>query len=315
MLLSGCSGTQSALDPAGEEADAVYTLFLVMAVGGTLIWLGVVGLLVHATRRRAVAWPDTAAARLIVWGGVALPATALFALLTYAVWLMPAIRPWLERETLARETIEVVGEQFWWRIRYPAADGLPAFETANELRLPVGYRVAFALTAADVIHSFWVPALGGKMDMIPGRTNRLSLRATREGIFRAPCAEFCGTSHTFMAFSVVVMEPDAYLNWRRSQTAGSDLGASEGARLFVKHGCAGCHGIRGVTSATTLGPDLTLFGQRQTVGAGALINATDNVARFIRAPEAVKPGARMPGFDMLPDDDVRAIAHFLSGLK
>ena len=313
--LSGCTGVQSALDPAGEEAAAVFQLFLVMVVGGALIWIALVGLLIHAGRRRQTPWSAEKAGRLIAWGGVVFPVVVLLALLAYAVWLMPAIRPWLARVAPAPETIEVTGEQFWWRIRYPASDGMAGFETANELRLPVGTRTAFSLKAADVIHSFWIPALGGKMDMIPGRTNTLSLEPTRTGLFRAPCAEFCGTSHTLMAFSVVVMEPDDYAAWRRAQAGGNRPGSGEGKRLFAYHGCAGCHGVRGVTGPATLGPDLTFFGQRQTVGAGTLANTAQNVARFIRDPAAVKPGAKMPAFDMLPEKDITAIATYLVGLQ
>jgi cytochrome c oxidase subunit II len=315
IALTGCSGAQSALDPAGEEATAIYRLLLVMAIGGALVWLAVTGLLLHAARRRDRPWPEEKAGRLIAWGGVAFPVAVLLALLSYAVWLMPAIRPWLARHSPEPEVIEVVGEQFWWRIRYPAAGGVPAFETANELRLPVGKRAAFSLKAADVIHSFWIPALGGKMDMIPGRTNTLSLLPTRTGLFRAPCAEFCGTSHALMAFSVVVMEPDAYNRWRRAQAAGNRPAGGEGERLFARHGCAGCHGVRGVTAPAGLGPDLTFFGARETVGAGTLANTAENVARFIRNPAAVKAGAKMPAFDMLAEEDIAAIAAFLAGLR
>jgi cytochrome c oxidase subunit 2 len=286
-----------------------------MVIGGTLVWIAVIGLLVHAGRRRDTPWSEEKAGKLIAWGGVAFPVVVLLALLSYAVWLMPAIRPWLARYTPQPEMIEVVGEQFWWRMRYPARDGIPAFETANELRLPVGERAAFSLKAADVIHSFWIPALGGKMDMIPGRTNTLSLLPTRTGVFRAPCAEFCGTSHTLMAFSVIVMEQEEYDAWRRFQAAGNTAGQSEGERLFAYHGCAGCHSVRGVTTTAGLGPDLTFFGMRQTVGAGTLANTAENVARFIHDPAAVKPGAKMPAFHMLPEKDIAAIADYLVGLK
>lgn len=286
-----------------------------MVIGGALVWLAVVGLLLHAARRRKAPWTEEQASRVILFGGVAFPVVVLLALLAYAVWLMPVIRPWFTQQAPQPEMIEVTGEQFWWRIRYPAVDSMPAFETANELRLPVGERVAFSLEAADVIHSFWIPVLGGKMDMIPGRANTSSLLPTKTGVFRAPCAEFCGTSHALMAFSVIVMEPADYLAWRRAQVAGNGTRGSEGERLFAFHGCAGCHGIRGMTQAASLGPDLTFFGQRQTVGAGTLANTVENVTRFIRNPDAVKPGAKMPAFDMLPDTDIAAIADYLMGLK
>ncbi|EYR80989.1 cytochrome c oxidase subunit 2 [Shinella sp. DD12] len=313
--LSGCSGVQSALAPAGEEAAAIYQLLLVMVLGGALVWFAVVGLLLHAARRRETSWTEEQAGRLILLGGVAFPVVVLLALLAYAVWLMPVIRPWFAQQAPEQGMIEVTGEQFWWRIRYPAADGTPAFETANELRLPAGERTAFALKAADVIHSFWIPVLGGKMDMIPGRTNISSLLPTKTGVFRAPCAEFCGTSHALMAFSVIVMESADYKTWRRAQASGNAPSDHEGERLFAYHGCAGCHGIRSMTPAASLGPDLTSFGQRQTVGAGTLANTVENVARFIRNPQTVKPGAKMPTFDMLPDTEITAIADYLVGLK
>lgn len=286
-----------------------------MVAGGALVWLAVVGLLLYAARRREAPWSEAAAGRLIVWGGVAFPVAVLLALLSYAVWLMPAIRPWMAHSAPGAGPIAVTGEQFWWRIRYPAEKDMPAFETANELRLPVGARAVFTLTARDVIHSFWIPALGGKMDMIPGRTNTLSLLPTRTGVFRAPCAEFCGASHTLMAFSVVVMEPEAYAEWRRAQARGTPATESEGERLFTRHGCAGCHGLRGVAGTASLGPDLTLFGQRGTVGAGTLANTAENVARFIRNPQALKPGVQMPAFDMLPDEEIAAIADYLVELE
>jgi len=313
--LTGCSGVQSALAPAGEEAAAIYQLLLVMVIGAVLVWLAVVGLLLHAARRRETSWTEEQAGRLILFGGVAFPVVVLLTLLAYAVWLMPVIRPWFMQQAPQPEMIEVTGEQFWWRIRYPAVDSMPAFETANELRLSLGERVAFSLKATDVIHSFWIPVLGGKMDMIPGRTNTSSLLPTKTGVFRAPCAEFCGTSHALMAFSVIVMEPANYVAWRRAQAAGNATRGSEGERLFAFHGCAGCHGIRGMTQAASLGPDLTFFGQRQMVGAGTLANTVENVTRFIRNPDVVKPGAKMPAFDMLPESEINAIADYLVGLK
>lgn len=315
LVLVGCTGRQSALDPAGQEASDVYHLFVAMAIGGGIIWLAVVGLLLYACRERRSVWSEEEAGRLIALGGVAFPVIVLFALLAYAVWLMPAIRPWLARTVAEPAMIEVTGEQFWWRIRYPAQDGIAGFETANELRLPVGERVAFSLRAADVIHAFWIPSLGGKMDMIPGRTNVFSLLPTKTGVFHAPCAEFCGTSHTYMAFSVVVMEPEAYGEWRKNQAAGNQRSGSEGERLFAHHGCAGCHSVRGVIPVAGLGPDLTHFADRETVGAGTLANTPENVARFIRDPSEVKPGAKMPAFAMVPTQDIAAISNFLAGLR
>jgi len=312
-MLAGCSGQQSALDPAGEESKAVYSLFVAMAIGGVGIWLAVTALIVHASRHRPDPWTVGAAGKLIVWGGVGFPAVVLLLLLAYAVWLMPAIRPWVP--TKSSLAIEVTGEQFWWRIRYLALDGQPAFETANEIRLPVGRPATFLLKASDVIHSFWIPSLGGKMDMIPGRTNSLTLTPTRTGVFRAPCAEFCGTAHAYMAFSVVVMTEEDFKDWRSRHILPLAADADRGRKLIHRHGCLGCHSLGGSRPAGSIAPDLTLIGARQSIGAGALANTSDNIARFIRSPSSIKAGVKMPDFDMLPEEDIVAIASYLGGLK
>ncbi|WP_438754607.1 cytochrome c oxidase subunit II [Pararhizobium sp. O133] len=285
-----------------------------MVVGGCAIWLTVIVLFMHAARHRRASWTAEHAGALIAWGGVAVPAVILLALLGYAVWLMPAMRPW-NPVAANGNAIEVTGEQFWWRIRYPESEDSPAFETANEIRLPVGRPATFSLTATDVIHSFWIPSLGGKMDMIPGRTNRLTLKPTRVGLYRGPCAEFCGSSHTYMAFSVVVMEQNDFDKWRRRQIEGHPDAGTEGARLMKRHGCLGCHSLRGLEVAGGIAPDLTLLGARQSIGAGALANTPETIARFIRSPSSVKPGARMPDFDMLSAADIEAMARYLGGLE
>jgi cytochrome c oxidase subunit 2 len=315
ILLTGCSGVQSTLDPAGSEAIAVFQLLMTMVIGGTIIWFAVIGVTIYASRSRRQVWPISKAVRVIGWGGVAFPVVVLILLLSYAVWLMPSIRPWIPRQTSENERIEVTGEQFWWRIKYPDTDELPGFDTANELRLPVGQRTYFSLEAPDVIHSFWIPALGGKTDMIPGRTNVTSLQPTRIGVFRAPCAEFCGTSHALMAFSVVVMGQEDYAAWRNLRAQDAASTAQPGYRLFMRHGCSACHAIQGTEAKGRIGPDLTYFGHRQTVAAGTLTNTSANIAHFIKAPENIKPGAKMPAFGMLPDADVDAIAAYLWGLK
>ncbi|CZT37162.1 cytochrome c oxidase subunit 2 [Rhizobium sp. 9140] len=316
LALSGCSGPQSALDPAGVEASAVHHLFIVMVIGGAIIWALTIGVLAYAGRTRPKPISVRGASRLIVSGGVAFPVVVLFLLLSYAVWLMPQVRPWLPGAMDGTAEIEVTGEQFWWRILYLDQTGKPAFETANELHLPVGRRTTFRLKAADVIHSFWIPALGGKMDMIPGRDNTLSLEPTKTGIYRGPCAEFCGTSHALMAFSVVVMEEADYLAWRaaRAQAPVAPQKTS-GHELFFRHGCAACHAVAGTPAIGRIGPDLTALGERQTLAAGTLSNTPDAMVRFIRDPASIKPGVKMPAFGMLPDGDIEAISAWLGGLK
>lgn len=314
-LLAACGGVQSALAPAGVEAREVAYLFEVMVAGGALIWLGVIGLLLHALRRRRKVRSTRAAGGLILWGGAVFPAVTLAVLLGYALWLMPSLRPWAEAGGAGRLRIEVTGHQYWWRVVYHPADGGPPVVSANEIRLPVGQRVDFELHSADVIHSFWIPPLGGKMDMIPGRTNRLSLQATEAGTFRGPCTEFCGTSHALMAFAAMAMPQDDFDRWLDERARPSPGVAGAGADLFLRHGCGACHRVDGTEARGVVGPDLSHVGSRETIGAGILPNDEATLARFIADPDAVKPGALMPAFDMLAPTEIAAIAAYLRGLR
>lgn len=307
---------QSALDTAGPEATSVAILFYVMLAGGGVIWLAVVAALFYAGRRAGEPYSEKAAGRVILWCGAILPVGVLAALLSYAVWLMPNMRPWSPGGEGGLREIEVSGEQFWWRVRYLDPDGELLFETANEVVMPVGERILFSLKSPDVIHSFWIPSLGGKMDMIPGRINRVALEASRPGTYRGVCAEFCGPSHALMAFSVAAMEPSAFDAWLSSrQAGGADEPGDEGLALFLSHGCDACHAIDGTEARGTIGPNLSSFGTRDTVGAGTFPNTAEHIARFIRHPRRIKPEAYMPSFGMLPEGDVERIAVYLKGLK
>jgi cytochrome c oxidase subunit 2 len=193
------------------------------------------------------------------------------------------------------------------------------FETANELRLPLGRRTPLWLESPDVIHSLWVPSLGGKVDMIPGRVNRMALEPTRKGVFNGVCAEYCGSSHAKMLFHVVVVEPREFEAWARSQTeparAPSDPVAKKGEDLFLSHGCGACHVVRGTPANGVIGPDLTHVGSRVGLGAGILENDIEGFRSWLAHTGKLKPEVQMPTFDMLPDADLRAIAAYLDGLK
>ena len=237
LLLAGCEGQQSALSAAGPDAAAFALLGYIMFVGGAVIFVLVMGLLACAI----MAPPDWRAwlgqRAFIVAGGFGFPVITLSVLLIYSLWLLRD----LDRGEAGRTAgqahgnpelrIEVVGEQWWWRVRYLDGDGNIDFETANEIRMPTGRRVAFSLTSADVVHAFWVPSLGGKIDMIPGRTTTLSLEADREGVYRGQCAEFCGLQHAKMAFYVIAEAPDRFDYWLASQRPPPDepLDRSSGA--------------------------------------------------------------------------------------
>lgn len=210
LLLLGCEGSQSALAPAGREAEQIATLFWWMVAGAVVIWLAVVVIGIYAVRVRPEPVNECRANLLIIYGGAVVPTVVLAVLLSYGLWMLPGLVAPAPENSLK---IAVSGELWWWRVRY-LSPGSEAVELANEIRLPVGEPVEFHLTSSNVIHSFWIPSLGGKRDMIPGRVTRLVLTPTRTGIFRGVCAEYCGTSHALMRFYVVVMEKDAFTRWR-----------------------------------------------------------------------------------------------------
>jgi cytochrome c oxidase subunit II len=217
-----------------------------------------------------------------------------------------------QADTKADVTIYVVGEQWWWRVAYAGPDGMPIAE-ANEVRLPVGRTVEMVLTSPDVIHSAWIPALAGKVDMIPGRTNRMRLVVDRPGLYRGQCAEYCGGPHALMAFDVIGLEPPDFERWLAAPPPGP--GPARGRELFLASGCGACHAVRGTPARGMVGPDLTRVGGRRTIAAGTLPTSREAMARFIRDGEHVKPGNLMPPFAIFTPEDLDAVAAYLMSLR
>jgi cytochrome c oxidase subunit 2 len=314
-LVTSCGGSQSALDPGGREASRVLDLFWIMTIGAAAIWLSVVALAVYATYFARAPLPPKLGRRLVIGGGVAFPVIALAVLLVYGLALLPEfLRPAPDGAL----KIQVTGHQWWWRVRY-LREGAAPVDTANELHLPVGRTVEFQLDSADVIHSFWIPALGGKVDMIPGRSTRLVLEPTREGVYRGVCAEYCGTSHALMAFFAIVRAERDFERWlaEQAEPARSPERASgrRGGRVFLASGCGACHTVRGTRADGVVGPDLTHVGSRSQLGGGNLPAEPWAFRRFVAAPDEVKPGVHMPAFRMLPAEDLDSLAAYLEGLK
>jgi cytochrome c oxidase subunit 2 len=310
---SACSGPQSALITAGRDAAHIAELFNVMTIGAVIVWVAVVAIAVY-TIRVGQSHSQRTASLLILGGGVIAPTIVLGALIAYGMPLVPTV---LRAGTDGSLSIHVTAKQWWWRVQYRTPEGL--IETANELRLPVGERVELELVSPDVIHSFWVPSLAGKMDMIPGRRTRLALEPTRTGTFRGACAEYCGASHAFMAFSVVVMEPQAFRAWlelqARPASAPTDPLLVRGEAAFMANGCTACHTIRGTPAAGGIGPDLTHVGSRGRIAAETLPNDRDALVRWIGQTDSVKPGVHMPAFRALNTDQLSALAAYLGGLR
>lgn len=202
--------------------------------------------------------------------------------------------------------------QWWWEFRYPQLD----LVTANELHVPAGRAVALRLEGPDVIHSFWVPQLGGKRDVVPGRVNQITFVPETPGEYLGQCAEFCGASHANMRMRVIVLAPDAFERWVAGQQAPAvepSGPAAEGKAIYARSACVGCHTIRGV-SAGVIAPDLTHFGSRSTLAAGLFPNTPEHVAAWLLNPPALKPGSKMPALGLTPAD-ARAVAAYLVGLK
>lgn len=213
----------------------------------------------------------------------------------------------------------MVGERWWWRVHYLDENGDISFVTANEIRMPVGQPVRFELKAQDVIHSFWVPSLAGKLDMIPGRTNSYTFSAEKPGVYRGQCAEYCGAQHALMAFYAIAMEPGEFEAWALDQArpAGEPRipYLERGQALFIENGCGACHTVRGTPADGELGPELTHVGSRVSIGAGILPNYRGALAGWISSVQHLKPEALMPSYGNLEGEELRAIAAYLESLK
>ncbi|MGH7367480.1 MAG: cytochrome c oxidase subunit II [Candidatus Rokuibacteriota bacterium] len=304
---------QSALAPAGPAAQAIANLATVLAVGAAVILVLVMGLLAYG----ALGGPRRVHTGLwVVGGGIVFPVAVLSALLVYDRGLTHALSA---PPAPGTRTIEVEGRQWWWEVRYPSGSGGHPVVTANEIHLPVGTAVSLILTTPDVIHSFWVPSLAGKVDMVPGRRNRLTIQADRAGIYRGQCAEFCGVQHTRMALLVVAVPPAEFDAWlaREAAPAGSPTtpALARGHDAFLAHGCGGCHTIRGTAALGHLGPDLTHVGSRRTLAAATIPNHVEAMAAWISSSDQIKPGNRMRSFAHLDRDTVTAIAAYLASLR
>jgi cytochrome c oxidase subunit 2 len=241
--------------------------------------------------------------------------TVAFALVLLVIGI-PTVRVIFKTQEAPAATalrVDVAGKQWWWEFKYPSL----GITTANELHLPVGETIAFHLHAPDVIHSFWIPHLGGKRDVVPHRVNRLVMTPDTPGEYPGQCAEYCGLSHANMRFRVIVHEKGEWEKWVKAQQAPpvepTDPLAQQGKQVFSASACVGCHTIKGV-AAGQIGPDLTHFGSRKTFAGGMMAVTPENVAKWVEKPEHMKPGSRMPDLGMSGDQG-KALAAYLLSLK
>lgn len=313
LLIAGCVGEQSALSGGGAESNRTLFLTLVLTVGSAIIFAIVIAAIAAAFFGPASWKRALASGNMVVWGGIAFPTVTLTVLLVYGFLMLGAGPAGAARSGEDPLQVRVEGLQWWWRVTYFTADGQPV-ESANELRLPAGRTVEIDLTSADVIHSFWVPAYAGKVDMIPGHTNTITLVADEPGVVRGQCAEYCGGAHALMAFPVVTLAEEDFSDWLDREAGPAAANGSRGEQAFLQAGCGGCHTVRGTAAQGSVGPDLTHVAGRRTIGAGIL--PTDRAAflAWLDRHQSIKPDNLMPEYDLLTDQERGAIADYLARL-
>src|SRR6266436_4883699 len=321
LAIAGCSAKDrpmTTLAPKSDLAQWIQSLYIQVTIWDAIIFAIVVAafflaVFVFSSRVGEAAPASTASSDLgleIAW--TLGPALVLLMISVPTIRTIfrsqPAIAP------AGALVIKVVAHQWWWEFDYP--DGAKA---SNELHIPVNRPIRLLLESPDVIHSFWVPQLGGKRDVVPGQINELTFVATVPGMYPGQCAEFCGLSHANMRFRTFVDSPEVFAKWDSAQLAGPvatptrDELASEGAKVFADSPCTTCHMIQGISKGY-IGPDLTHFGSRTTLAAGVLKNTPDNVAKWIAHPGEIKPGANMPAL-LLPGPKLNALVAYLESLK
>jgi cytochrome c oxidase subunit 2 len=325
-LLAGCRGIQAALDPAGEQARVIGSVWdLMMVVCGfmfALVLLFIGWMLWRARRGRGLAQASEAAVSphergldLTLRGWSALIVAGLFVL---AAGSFLADRKLAALGTQPALHVRITAQQWWWQVEYQNADASQTLTTANELHLPVDRPTEIELKSADVIHSFWVPNLNGKTDLIPGRTNHTVVTPRRLGRLRGQCAEFCGLQHAHMALDVSVEDAASFEHWRRQQlqSARAPMTPSQqaGADFFMHSACAMCHTIAGTQAGGKTGPDLTHLASRRSIAAGTLPMNRGSLAAWIADPQSQKPGTNMPTVDLTPDQ-LNALVDYLMALK
>ena len=316
LVLAGCGEVpQTIMDPAGDDGRLILDLLVPVLWIALVIFVLVEGFLVfsmikyrHRPGNEDIPVQVHGDTRLeIIWMVVPALIVAVLAVMTFKTMAVQAEEP-----GSGALIVEVNANQWWWEFTYP---GLGVV-TANELYLPVGQEVDVRLSSNDVIHSFWLPRLAGKLDVVPGVVNRMKFTPEETGEYHGQCAEFCGIAHAQMRIKAIVVTPAEFDRWVEMQRTGADpaLASSQGAQVFQAQ-CAACHSIQG-TAATfgQIGPELTGIGARTTLGAGLVNHTPENLAAWIRDPSQLKPGVLMPALG-LPEGDIEALVTYLESMR
>jgi cytochrome c oxidase subunit 2 len=318
-LTAGCHGEQSMVAPEGPAARGIAThgwyLFSVCAVVYGLVLAATAWALLRPRKEADGAPATDRRLRLVVTVAVALTAVTLVTLVVSSVL---AGRGLMSPSGAGAVTIDVVGHQWWWEFQYRDVSPSEFVTSPNELHIPVGVPVVLKAQSRDVIHSFWVPNLHGKRDLIPGQITHTWIQADRPGVFRGQCAEFCGHQHARMAFTVIAEPMDRFKQWiaqqRQHAREPETSEQREGQRIFLSTTCVMCHTIRGTSAGSRVGPELTHVATRASLAAGTLPNTPDHLARWVRDPQAIKPGTRMPAAT-LSAADLHMLLAYLRSLR
>jgi cytochrome c oxidase subunit 2 len=313
---------QSALSPAGPQAASIHALWSLMFWTSTTVFVIVIAFtcvaVIRATRDRRDSLAPSSSEKSLTRSVAAAVGATVVILVLLLIASVSATRIVDASGASSAVSVAVTGHQWWWEIEYE--DAVPARRvlTANELHIPVARPVVLKVTSRDVIHSFWVPNLQGKRDLIPGYTTAIWLQADRPGVFRGQCAEFCGMQHAHMALHVIAEPVDDFERWlermRHSAPEPQTDVERRGHDVFMTARCAGCHAVRGTDAHGQIAPDLTHIATRSSLGAGTLSNTREDLARWITDPQQHKPGNQMPP-NPLSQADLDALVAYLSALR
>ena len=315
QLLHTSAASSGVFDPAGPVADEITGLWWVLAIMGIAVYVAVLAFLIAGlVRRRRDPSADPRdpddTSRWVVLGGVVMPAIVLTVVFGLSLASSSALPDEVPDDAVV---IDVIGHQWWWEIQYEDHD----FATANEIHIPVDRPIAIRLTSADVIHSFWVPQLAGKLDALPDRVNTLVFTADETSRFEGRCAEFCGLQHTNMGALVIAETDEDFNEWIERQANPASVpqagAAAEGFEVFTASGCGECHTIRGTEADGDEGPDLTHVASRSSLAAATLTNTPDHLSSWVSDPQQIKEGAKMPDIE-LTDGELDTLIAFLETL-
>ncbi|HKG98703.1 MAG TPA: cytochrome c oxidase subunit II [Pyrinomonadaceae bacterium] len=328
LCFSSCGGIQNSMNPAGPQAENLSRLWWLMFIVCTIVFVLVMIALLLALRKRnpeplAEATPvleppqdQERRKRNVVLSAVMITVIILWVFLIASYSAGRSMTAELANKNGL--SIEVTGHQWWWEVRYQDVDASNIFTTANEIHIPVGVPVTFSLRATDVIHSFWVPNLSGKKDLIPGKINTIWLQADKPGVYRGQCAEYCGLQHAKMALWIVAEPQEQFNAWRQNETQTSVPPASDsqkrGQQVFLSATCVMCHTINGTTAGSNIGPNLTHIASRNMIAAATMTNTREHLEQWIKDSQQVKPGNKMPQHNFA-EQDLQSLLDYLQNLK